>query len=169
MITLLVGLPGVGKSTWARKYFPEWIDPNFLEFLSSDDVVEAVALVKGTTYDAEFSNSIKFADLYVRGKFLQLLEEGSSKRIVVDRTNLTPKSRKFWISNALQFGYEVEAIFFETPRDALWKRRLASRPGKAIPDSVLQNMQKGLTMPTAKEKISTVSVVDERGNLRGVY
>jgi gluconate kinase len=51
----------------------------------------------------------------------------------------------------LDSQYEHIAIVFKTPDEDELKRRLASRPGKIIPWSVVQGMIDNFEMPTEEE------------------
>jgi gluconate kinase len=48
-------------------------------------------------------------------------------------------------------NYEHIAVVFETPDRIELKRRLDSRPGKEIPDVVIEGMLASFEMPTAEE------------------
>jgi gluconate kinase len=71
------------------------------------------------------------------------------KDIVWDQTSTTVKSRirKF---NMLP-DHEHIAVVFKTPDADELARRLASRPGKVIPENVIQDMIAGFEMPTEEE------------------
>jgi gluconate kinase len=62
-------------------------------------------------------------------------------------TTLASRRRKF---NALP-NYEHIAVVFKTPDADELARRLASRPGKNIPDDVMRSMIDGFDMPTEDE------------------
>jgi gluconate kinase len=69
--------------------------------------------------------------------------------VIWDQTSTTVKSRmkKF---NTLP-KYEHIAVVFKTPDAEELARRLASRPGKNIPDNVMRTMINGFEMPTEEE------------------
>jgi gluconate kinase len=62
-------------------------------------------------------------------------------------TSVAARRRKF---NTLP-KYEHIAIVFATPEKEELDRRLASRPGKNIPDHVMRSMIGGFQMPTEDE------------------
>ena len=66
---------------------------------------------------------------------------GHSHRLMSDRL------RKF---NMLP-GYDHIAVVFETPSRLELKRRLDSRPGKDIPDAVIEGMLASFEMPSEEE------------------
>jgi gluconate kinase len=48
-------------------------------------------------------------------------------------------------------NYEHSAVVFETPDRIELKRRLANRPGKVIPEVVIEGMLASFEMPTKEE------------------
>ena len=78
--------------------------------------------------------------------------------IVLDQTNLTKKSRARKMAQ-LPRAYKKYAVFFPVPEEVEWKRRLSARPGKCIPQSVLDDMQRGLELPSVAEGFDEVMVI----------
>jgi len=139
----LVGVPGSGKSTWIKNQ--EWAKDCVV--VSTDAFVEDYAKECGTTYNQVFDDYMPTAVMLMAEKVVCAREAG--KDIIWDQTSLTEKSRirKF---NMLQ-DYEHIAVVFSTPDKDELARRLASRPGKNIPDGVMKSMIRGLQMPTEAE------------------
>jgi predicted kinase len=84
--------------------------------------------------------------------------------VVIDRTNLTAKSRKKFIDYLKPYGYEFEAVVFPLPgtvefSEEEWFRRLDSRQGKTIPNSVLASMVNSAQMPTEEEGFTKITVL----------
>jgi predicted kinase len=69
--------------------------------------------------------------------------------IIWDQTSTTVASRKRKF-NMLPDYYHI-AVVFETPSRIELKKRLASRPGKEIPDVVIEGMLASFEMPTEEE------------------
>jgi predicted kinase len=139
----LVGVPASGKSTWIKNQ--EWAKDCVV--VSTDEFVEDYAKECGSTYSEVFDDYMPTAVMLMAEKVVRAREQ--SKDIIWDQTSLTEKSRirKF---NMLR-DYEHIAVVFPTPdRDEL-ARRLASRPGKNIPDGVMKSMIRGFQMPTEDE------------------
>jgi predicted kinase len=81
---------------------------------------------------------------------------------VWDQTNTSRKSRA---KKLLQLSeYNKIAVFFETPPDVVLDKRLASRPGKEIPDYVMRTMKENLEYPTLEEGFDVI-MVPENFNL----
>ena len=149
--TILVGVPGSGKSTWLQDKY----DDETAWFMSTDDIIQDIANMFNVTYSEAFPDLIKFAEKVMWQDF-----ESSAKRgvhIYVDRTNLTVNSRKKIIDRLKPYGYQFEAVVFPTPEDSEWKRRLDSRPGKIIPPHVLSSMGDSYSEPTEAEGFSKIT------------
>lgn len=150
--TLLVGVPGSGKSTWLLDR--EYIEDQYIA--STDDIIEAIAFGFGMTYDEGFKDLIKFAEKVMWKELADFAEDG--ERIYIDRTNLSVKSRKKFIDFLKPYGYEFDAVVFPTPETEEWARRLY-RPGKTIPDHVLESMADNIEMPKKEEGFTKITFV----------
>lgn len=154
-LTLLVGLPACGKTTWRANH------PNAGIPLSTDDIIEHIAASAGKTYDEVFVGSVGDATELFETFFKVNLHEG--KDIVIDRTNLTPKTRRRFIDSARCAGYHIHAVVFERPMTSAahdeWNRRL-ERPGKTIPVSVLQTMFCSFEYPLFEEGLTMITPIN---------
>lgn len=151
---ILVGPPGVGKSTWVRN---EFSGPKHI--LSTDDIIQDFADHEGKTYNEVFTKYIKIADEMMQGHFNTYLEEELSP-IIVDRTNMNRKSRARFIRRLKACGYTVHAVVFPKPDDDEYERRLNSRPGKTIPWEVINGMLAAFQMPSTDEGFESVTVIE---------
>jgi len=144
----LIGVPGSGKSTWAKNQ--EWIDE--CAWISTDQYVEEWAESVGKTYSEVFDEYMPTAVARMVGAVNGA--KSISKDIVWDQTSTTVKSRakKF----AMLPDYEHIAVVFETPNRIELKQRLASRPGKIIPEVVVEGMLASFEMPTEEEGFSQI-------------
>jgi predicted kinase len=71
------------------------------------------------------------------------------KDVIWDQTSVSIKSRKRKF-NMLP-NYEHIAVVFKTPEKEELARRLASRPGKNIPEHVMRSMIENFDVPTEDE------------------
>lgn len=155
---ILVGLPGSGKSTWSAKHFPH----ESYEHCSSDAIIEEDAAAIGLTYDEAFPLAIKRASK----QFTFMVQDAAlkGKSIVIDRTNVTPKTRaqNVRLVKDIDPSYKIVALVFGVGLDAEeHARRLASRPGKTIPKHVLKDMTERFTVPTVEEGFDDVIIIDD--------
>jgi len=139
----LVGVPGSGKSTWVSNQ--EWKDNCY--YISTDKHVEAYAEAHGKTYSEVFNDYMPTAVDNMVEEVIRARDAGID--IIWDQTSTTVASRvkKF----KMLPNYEHIAVVFKTPDRIELKRRLDSRPGKEIPDVVIEGMLASFEMPTEEE------------------
>ena len=139
----LIGVPGSGKSTWFKNQ--EWTDGCY--YISTDKHVEAYALAHGKTYSEVFEDYMPTAVENMTEEVIRARDAGID--IIWDQTSTTVASRlkKF----RMLPDYEHIAVVFETPSRIELKRRLDSRPGKEIPEAVIEGMLASFEMPTEEE------------------
>ena len=144
----LVGVPGSGKSTWVKNQ--DWTSDCVV--VSTDEFVEAYAQEVGSTYSEVFDDYMPTAVMLMADKVVCAREAG--KDIIWDQTSTSVKARarKF---NMLP-DYEHIAVVFKTPAQDELARRLASRPGKNIPDHVMRSMIDHFEMPSLEEGFTQV-------------
>ena len=148
---VLVGLPGVGKST----YINNNKNPNVV-VLSTDTIVEEMCASQGINYTQGFKLFIDEAT----NRFNQRLTNAIKNRsdIVIDRTNLTRASRRRVMSHVPK-NYSKFAYYFPTPEKDEWQRRLNSRPGKCIPQSVIDDMALSFQFPNKEEGFDAIFTI----------
>jgi predicted kinase len=160
LLIVLVGLPGLGKSTWREKFLRNHDFDGFVA--STDDLIEEYAEERNSTYSAVFNDAMPV----VNDLFDKVVHLAFSKRkdLIIDRTNMNAKSRSKFVRRAKNAGYEIRAIVFQAPvtvEDRFeYKRRLASRPGKVIPDQVIIDMTRKYEAPTAEEGFDFIGIID---------
>ena len=139
----LVGVPGAGKSTWIRNQ--PWAKD--CSIASTDMWVEMEAERVGKTYSEIFDEYMPKA-VKLMANHVELARDRGMD-IIWDQTSTTVKSRqrKF---NMLP-KYEHIAVVFVTPDPLELAIRLKNRPGKDIPQSVVNSMIEGFEMPTTAE------------------
>jgi predicted kinase len=148
---VMVGLPGVGKSTYRKKN----ITPE-VRVLSTDDIIESMCAERGITYDQGFREFIEPATKLFNQQLGEALKNGED--VMVDRTNLSRKSRARLLS-LVPKSYRKYAYYFPTPAGEEWRRRLDNRVGKHIPQAVLDDMSLSFVMPTIEEGFDAVFTV----------
>jgi len=144
----LIGVPAAGKSTWVANQ--EWAKD--CAYISTDMHVEDYARAEGKTYSEVFVDFMPFAVKMMAADVVQAREAG--RDIIWDQTSTTVKSRtrKF----RMLPDYEHIAVVFETPDRIELTRRLASRPGKNIPEHVMRSMIAGWDEPTKDEGFTEI-------------
>jgi len=150
---ILIGLPGSGKSIWVNE---QKFDMDKTVHISTDAWVNLYAESVGKTYSEVFEDYMPKAINLMVAQVIDAKEQG--KDIIWDQTSTTIASRKRKF-NMLADKYEMLAVVFMTPEKDEWQRRLASRPGKVIPDYVISDMQKNFEYPRYAEGFSKMYLV----------
>lgn len=139
----LIGVPASGKSTWIDSQ--DWALT--CARVSTDKWVEIYAKEVGKTYSEVFADFMPTAVDLMAKEVIAAREMG--RDIIWDQTSTSVKARarKF---NMLP-DYDHIAVVFKTPESDELAQRLASRPGKNIPDHVIRSMIDNFEMPTEEE------------------
>jgi predicted kinase len=141
----LIGLPGSGKTTWRDQHLAATATEYVC--ISSDDIVDEYAKANGVSYSAAIKATIKTADKMVRDRFRAAV--AARKSIILDRTNMSKKSRNRFLSN-LSKEYRRKAVVFQID-EAVRHERVVAREaatGKHIPYVVVADMRKQFEEPT---------------------
>lgn len=150
VIYFLVGLPGSGKSTWAKNNK----DVLNATHISSDYFIEQEAFRKNKTYAEVCKGYLKEASRLVEQALKYAIKNKSN--IILDQTNLSRNTRL----NKLKLipkGYTKICVFFPTPKDL--EERLARRVNREISLSVIEGMKGSLEIPLKKEGWDKVLIV----------
>lgn len=144
----LIGVPGAGKSTWIKSQ--DWAKD--LPVVSTDNFVEAYAKEQGKTYSEVFDEYMPIAVRLMANQALVCQANGLDVIWDQTSTSVAARRRKF----ATLPKYEHIAVVFKTPEPEELARRLASRPGKNIPDHVMRSMINHFEMPTEEEGFTEI-------------
>ena len=141
-VVLAIGLPGSGKSSWFKRHNITPLSSDMLRMLLFDDAQEQ-----------------RFQDLVFSNLRSMLKARLIARRPLnyVDATNLTPHERHSWIKLAKDYGYEVQAVFFEVPVEVCLERN--RRRDRVVDEEILRRMAAKLKPPTFEEGFSKVTVV----------
>ena len=144
----LIGVPGSGKSTWVKNQI--WALG--LTVVSTDTFVEAYAATQGRTYSEVFGDYMPTAiDLMIQ-QVAFARQHGHT--VIWDQTSTTSASRRKKFR--MLPDYQHIAVVFKTPDPEELSRRLASRPGKIIPEEIVQDMIDRFEMPTLAEGFAEI-------------
>ena len=147
---MLVGVPASGKSTWRKN------NQGIALVASSDDYIEQQAKKTGSTYSDVFDDYIKAANTHAIATAKKAFSDNLD--LIWDQTNLTKNGRKNKLK-MVPHSYKKVAVFFPTPHIDILKKRLGSRPGKNIPDYVINSMIKTVEKPTSDEGFDDIIIV----------
>jgi protein phosphatase len=141
---VLIGLPGSGKSTWARRQGAAVLSSDELRFVLADDETDQ-------TIHAEVFATMR----YLLRRRLEL----KRPLTFIDATNLTRRERRPYIQMARLYDCDTDAVFFDTSTETC-KARNATRH-RVVPDAVIDAMSARLVPPTVGEGFSFVTVYTE--------
>ena len=142
VVVLAIGLPGSGKSSWFKRHNITPLSSDLLRALLFDDPTEQ-----------------RFQDLIFSNLRSMLKARLIARRPMnyVDATNLSPHERSGWIKLAKDYGYEVQAVFFDVPVEVCLARN--QRRERKAPEDAMRRMAGKLKQPTFEEGFSKITVV----------
>jgi predicted kinase len=142
VVVLAIGLPGSGKSSWFKRHNITPLSSDLLRALLFDDATEQ-----------------RFQDLVFSNLRSMLKARLIARRPMnyVDATNLSSHDRHGWIKLARDFGYEVQAVFFDVPVEVCLERN--QRRSRMVAEDVMRRMATKLKPPTFDEGFSKITVV----------
>lgn len=138
-LTVLVGFPGSCKSTWAT------------------DQKEAVVINQDILGSRQ--NCIKECKYYMENK---------AEHIIIDRTNISKKQRKYWTDLAKQYGItDINCIVFKSSQEECIKRIKSRKDHKTITSetsldkitSIVLQFFHDYEEPTFQEGFSSISIL----------
>ncbi len=142
VVVLAIGLPGSGKSSWFKRNNITPLSSDLLRMLLFDDASEQ-----------------RFQDLIFSNLRSMLKARLIARRPMnyVDATNLTPHDRHSWIKLAKDFGYEVQALYFDVPLEVCLERNQKRK--RVVEEDVMRRFAGKLKAPTFEEGFSKITVV----------
>jgi predicted kinase len=148
-IYIAVGLPGSGKSTYAKNF----IKDKDIEYLSSDEL----RAVYGKDQSDQSVTSIVFG--HIKRKVDEFLKDG--KNVLVDATSVNRKERSDYIKTAKKYGAKVVAIVFKMDRQGLIDRnkKRGEQGGREVPTFVIDKMLAKFEEPSYDEGIDVMIYV----------
>jgi predicted kinase len=144
-LTILVGPPAAGKSTW-RQHFKG-------EVISTDTIRNEEF---GVQFDPQLEPLV-WRRAYQR--LAQSLAEG--KDVCFDATNVTKARRRPLIKMARAAGARVEAVVLNPGLETLLRRDAARPPGKRVGREVLLDIYRQLELPAPDEGFDRIEFVND--------
>ena len=146
---IAVGLPGSGKSTYAKNF----IKDKDIEYLSSD----SLRAVYGKSEEDQTVTPLVFG--HIKRKVDEFLKDG--KNVLVDATSVNRSERSDYINSAKKYGAKVVAIVFKMDRQGLIDRnkKRGEQGGRVVPDWVIDKMLAKFEEPSYSEGIDVMIYV----------
>lgn len=144
LLTILIGAPGSGKSTYASK-----TKDNNTVVLSSDGIRK---ILYGSEED-QTHNSEVFNTLY------ECMTNACDEKfdIIFDATNVTKKSRARAIKIAKLFDYKIKAVVFDISYAGCCERN--SKRERKVPEKVIRKFITSFQFPTEEEGFDEIEVI----------
>lgn len=129
MLHVLVGIPGAGKSTYARKLILE----------SVVDVIHSSDAIRLELYGDE-TNVLNHKEVFdiVRQRVEATFQEGKSP--LVDATNLSPADREPYLILAKRYGFVPRVWLFQMPFCQCQERNMGRE--RVVPTDAMERMYK---------------------------
>lgn len=138
-VTFLVGLPGVGKSTYvANGHVPG-------EVISSDLIIEDFAKMENLSYNDAWRKYIEKADGILKERFTDAVKRGVD--VVIDQTNLTAKARRGRQSYFKNYNHRAVILFNDFSQLEQILQNRADKTGKRISKDLVYQMATTLSLP----------------------
>ncbi|RPJ05132.1 MAG: hypothetical protein EHM28_12715 [Spirochaetaceae bacterium] len=154
-IVLVCGLPGSGKSHFAREYFKasgrkrinrNEIRRHLFEMMSFGEPW------KESCYREEDEALVKHIEHKLLEHILFL-----KHKVLIDNISITSDSRKFYIDLAKKMNKTIGAIFLDTPvQDCMARNQKRKDP---LPDSVISNLYASVEHPDIREGLAEAIAV----------
>ena len=149
LLVMLVGLPGSGKSTAAKRLASVISSQGRpCEIIGTDVYLEAEAERRGLSYTAIFAEQRDLADAIMWSRAKEAIRRRIS--VIWDQTNLTANARR-WRLRLFPEDYLRIAAVMPAADDEAWERNLARGPGRAVPEHVFDRMRAELRRPSREE------------------
>lgn len=152
-LIMMVGIPASGKSTFIKQYEST---PGYV-VVGTARILERIATEQDISYNQALELYYKQANKEMNSAVNEAIDAGLS--VIWDQTNLSKKSRSFKL-NSFPANYKKLAVVVRCSNAEEHKRRLNSRPGKTIPQHVLNSMIANFEMPTTDEGFDQVIVIE---------
>lgn len=153
---VLVGLPGSGKTTYARRRLPNTIR------ISLDDLR---LMMSGRTYDERYEPAVAAAGTAALRAVLANARDWGMD-VVFDATNVSRAWRERSLEVAAGTGIVPVAILIRCPLEVAIERNRRRR--FPVPEEVIRRFHDSLEEPSREEGFAEVFVVDSEDSPRGM-
>lgn len=152
VLYILCGIPGSGKSTWARKQVENY-GTDKMAWISRDKI--RFSLVKSD--EEYFSRENEVISMFVDE--IQKAIDNRIPFVLADATHLNRKSRLQLLNQLVLNNTSVRYVYFDVPLSIALERNSKRQGRERVPDSVIEKMYYSFSKPAA----NTI-IIDENGN-----
>lgn len=150
---LLVGIPGSGKTTYARRCLPDALRVSLDDFR---------LMLTGVPFEPAHEPYVVAAAHAALAALLRRAPRWQ-RDVVLDATNVTRQRRRFYLAMARRRGIPAIAVYLRCPLEVALVRNRQRSP--AVPDDVIARFHAALEPPTLDEGfVAVYEVVTARSN-----
>lgn len=150
---ILVGHSYTGKSSFIKNQKDIFVKKDFV-IISSDFYLEAHMQHYNKSYDEVWKEHIKEVTKRSDEDFKSAIQFGYD--IIIDKTNMSKKSRAKWIKPLLKADYDIVCIVFKHLSEKELHLRRVARPDKFISDYIIEDMINRYEEPCINEGFSHI-------------
>ncbi|ESO06326.1 hypothetical protein HELRODRAFT_64249 [Helobdella robusta] len=149
-VIMVVGLPGSGKTTWARKMFRDHPEKMY-NIIGTDDLIDkmkVMGLPRKNNYSGRWEVLIQQATSCLNKIFF--IASRKLRHYIIDQTNVYATARKRKMKNFV--GFKRICAVLQPEDDELkrreWKRTFEE--GKVVPEEAVMEMKMNYSLPDAE-------------------
>lgn len=146
-VIMLIGPPGSGKTTFRNQYLKN------IPVVSTDDLLLRIATETGKTYTEAFN--LHYKECEARYRTLTNLYQNNDQTYIIDRTNLTRKSRAKTLA-VVPSRYTKVAITMPIYSIESLMLRINKRPDQPIAESIVRDMVRTYRWPNTDEGFNLI-------------
>ncbi|MFX1239580.1 MAG: AAA family ATPase [Promethearchaeota archaeon] len=155
-LTMLVGIPGTGKSTLAKKMMETC--PQGRVIVSSDEIRFNMLNYSETGVDFDPTVEARVWNL-IESSVKNVIAASLTKEIVLDATNVRRSNRSKFIKIAKENGIKTRAIVLYKPLEEVKEQNMSRK--RIVPDDVIENFFDRFQPPT-KDEFDTIINIGSR-------
>jgi predicted kinase len=159
-IILIAGLPGSGKSYFAREHFAR-ANRSRINRKEIRKFLYEMSHFGESWKEAYFEEKNEYLVKHVERKILEQLLTNREK-VLIDNISVTVSSRRQYIDIAAAYKRSIAIVFINTPVQECMKRN-ADR-SDALPPMIISNLYSSLVLPDKKEGFREVLILPGSSN-----